>query len=118
MEEIFEFALAEIRRSGYAGSLGAGVVITGGTSLLRGTDQLAHEIFGMPVKIGKPSGITYSGLGPEVENPIYSTAVGLALYGLKDRKTQTVIEQTKKEKEESKGKRKILQRIGDFMKEL
>ncbi|MFH1052592.1 MAG: cell division protein FtsA [bacterium] len=118
MEEIFEFALAEIRRSGYAGSLGAGVVITGGTSLLRGTEGLAHEIFGMPVKIGKPSGITYSGLGPEVENPIYSTAVGLALYGLKDRKTQTVIEQTKKDKEEQKGRKTIFQKVHEFLEEL
>ena len=119
MAEIFEFALAEIRRSGYAGSLGAGVVITGGTSLLRGTEELAHEIFGMPVKIGKPSGIKYSGLGPEVENPIYSTAVGLALYGLKDRKTQTVIETVKEEKKESKKeKSSILKYVQDFMKEL
>jgi len=82
MEEIFEFALSEIRRSGYAGRLGAGVVITGGCSLLKGTEELASEIFGMPVKIGMPTQINYTGLGPEVKNPIYSTAVGLALYGL------------------------------------
>ncbi len=86
MEEIFEFALAEIKRSGYAGSLGAGVVVTGGSSLLRGAEELAAEIFGMPVKIGMPSGISYSGLAPEIENPIYSTAVGLSLYGIEKNK--------------------------------
>jgi cell division protein FtsA len=84
MEEIYEFALAELRRSGLAGDLGAGIVLTGGCALLRGAEELAQEVFGMPVKIGAPSGISYSGLAPEVENPIYSTAVGLALFGLEN----------------------------------
>ncbi len=86
MEEIFEFALAEIRRSGFSGHLGAGVVITGGAALLRGTEELAQEVFGMPVKIGMPSSITYTGLAPEIKTPLYSTAVGLAMFGLKDLK--------------------------------
>lgn len=83
MEEIFELALGEIEKSGLKNSLGAGVVITGGCSLLRGTEDLASEVFGMQIKIGVPTGVTY-GLAPEVENPIYSTAVGLALYGLEN----------------------------------
>ncbi len=84
MEEIFEFALAEIRRSGFSGKLGAGVVITGGSALLKGTEELAQEIFGMPVKIGMPSSITYTGLAPEIKTPLYSTVVGLAMFGLKE----------------------------------
>ncbi|MFA6571556.1 MAG: cell division protein FtsA [Bacteroidota bacterium] len=84
LEEIFEFALAEIRRSGFGGNLGAGIVITGGCSLMSGMEDLAQDVFGMPVKIGIPSRISYSGLAPEVENPMYSTAVGLALYGIKN----------------------------------
>ena len=82
-EEIFEFALGEIRRSGYSGRLGAGIVLTGGSSLVGGIEELAQEVFGMPVKIGIPSGVTYSGLVQEVENPVYSTAVGLVLHELK-----------------------------------
>ncbi len=84
MEEIFEFALAEIRRSGYSGRLGAGIVLTGGCSLLKGVDELAQEVFGMPVKIGIPASVTYTGLAPEIKNPIYSTSVGLAMFGLRD----------------------------------
>lgn len=84
MEEIFEFALGEIRRSGYSGKLGAGIVLTGGCSLLKGVDELAQEIFGMQVKIGFPSSVSYSGLAPEVKNPLYSTAVGLVMFGMKD----------------------------------
>lgn len=82
LEEILEFAFSEIKRSGYAGSLGAGIVITGGTALIRGVEELATDIFNMPVKIGMPKGISYSGLVPEITSPVYSTAVGLALYGI------------------------------------
>ena len=82
MEEIFEFAFNELNRSGFLDRLGAGVVVTGGTCLLKGTEELANKVFGMPVKLGIPTGISYSGLAPEVESPVYSTAVGLALYGL------------------------------------
>lgn len=82
MEELFEFALAEIKRSGYDTKLGAGVVVTGGTTLLEGTEELAREVFDMPVKVGIPTGLSYSGLAPEVESPIYSTVVGLALWGI------------------------------------
>ncbi len=84
MEELFELALSEIRRSGMSNRLGAGIVLTGGTTLLKGTEELARKVFQMPIKIGIPSGISYSGLAPEVESPVYSTAVGLVLYGLKD----------------------------------
>ncbi len=82
MEEIFEFAYAEIKKSGFDSRLGAGVVVTGGNTLIRGIDELASAIFEKPVKIGYPTGITYSGLAPEIESPVYSTAVGLAVYGL------------------------------------
>lgn len=82
MEELFEFALVELRNSGFADRLGAGVVVTGGTCLLKGTEDLAREVFGMPVKLGIPSGISYSGLAPEVESPVYSTGVGLSLFGI------------------------------------
>jgi len=88
MEEILEFALREIEASGLSTNLGAGIVLTGGCSQLRGTEDLAAEVFGMQIKIGAPSGLTY-GLAPEVENPMYSTAVGLALYGLNMNKDES-----------------------------
>ncbi|PKL85536.1 MAG: cell division protein FtsA [Ignavibacteriae bacterium HGW-Ignavibacteriae-1] len=84
MEEIFEFIQAEIMKSQFGNQLGAGVVITGGTSLLRGTDELAQHILQMPVKIGIPSGFTYSGLVPEIENPMYATSVGLVLWDIQN----------------------------------
>jgi cell division protein FtsA len=82
MEEIFEFAFAEIRRSGYSRNLSAGVVITGGCSQMRGAAELAEQVFGIPVKTGIPGGTIRGGLAPEVQSPTYATAVGLVLYAL------------------------------------
>ncbi len=82
MEEIFEIAALEIKRSGYAKHLSAGIVLTGGGALVKGAAELAKEVLGMPVKIGIPTGFA-GGLVREIENPVYSTAVGLVYHGLK-----------------------------------
>ncbi len=121
MEEIFEFALNEIRKSDYAGSLGAGIVLTGGCALLRGVEELAQDVFGMPVKIGSPSGISYSGLAPEIENPIYSTAVGLALYGLETDDKYSSEDSQSNDKADNGQKTKkssILNRVRNFIEDL
>lgn len=87
MEEILEIVAIEIKRSGYASQLSAGVVITGGGSLLKGVPQLANEILGMDAKIGVPIGLT-DGLVNEVRNPIYSTGVGLVMHMLNNESKQ------------------------------
>lgn len=84
MEEILEFASMEIKRSGYSRHLSAGVVLTGGGSLIKGTSELAKEVLGMPVKIGIPTGFA-AGFVREIENPIYATGVGLVIHELKHR---------------------------------
>jgi len=78
-EELFELVLAELRRSGYEGLVGAGIVLTGGASKMRGAMELAEEVFHMPVRVGMPRHV--GGLRGEVEDPIHSTGVGLLLYG-------------------------------------
>lgn len=84
MEEILEIAAMEIKRSGYSKHLSAGIVLTGGGSLIKGTSDLAREVLGMPVKIGIPTGFS-AGLIREIENPIYATGVGLVIHELKHR---------------------------------
>jgi len=78
-EELFSLVLAELRRSGYEGLIGAGIVLTGGASKMRGAVELAEEVFHMPVRLGMPRHV--GGLRGEVEDPIHSTGVGLLLYG-------------------------------------
>ena len=48
---------------------------------MEGVVDLAEEIFHAPVRIGTPHKV--NGLADIVRNPIYSTGVGLLLYGLK-----------------------------------
>ena len=78
-EELFSLVQAELRRSGFENLVAAGMVLTGGTSKMEGVIELAEEIFHMPVRVGSPQNT--KGLSEIVNNPIYSTGVGLVLYG-------------------------------------
>ncbi len=75
VEEILEAVQQEIKRSGYDGLLPAGVVLCGGTAQLPGLQNLARDLFGLPVQIGIPQQI--SGLTDKVANPASAVAVGL-----------------------------------------
>ncbi|MBI3327612.1 MAG: cell division protein FtsA [Nitrospinae bacterium] len=79
VEEIFALALHNIQQGGFFDAIPAGVVITGGATIMPGMVEAAEEVFELPVRIGLPIGI--SGLTDIVTNPIYATGVGLALYG-------------------------------------
>ncbi len=78
-EEIFRLVDGDIKRMGYEKSLNSGIVLTGGTALLEGLEEVAEEIFDLPVRRGDPTGV--SGLIDRVSTPDYATAVGLILHG-------------------------------------
>jgi cell division protein FtsA len=80
MEEIFELIKMEVVKSGYDSFITSGIVLTGGTASLEGVVELAEQVFNLPVRRAVPSGIT--GLVDVVKSPMYSTGVGLVLYGL------------------------------------
>ena len=82
MEEIFTLAKREVYRAGLENSIPSGLVLTGGTSLLEGTTEVAEAVFNLQTRLGKPLGIT--GLVDVVNNPMYATGVGLVLYGAKN----------------------------------
>jgi len=81
MEEILTLAHREIKKSNYVHLMTAGLVLTGGGSLLEGTVELAEEIFDMSVKLGVPS--RFNGLTDLAQSPIHATGVGLVHYGIK-----------------------------------
>ncbi|MGM0679319.1 MAG: cell division protein FtsA [Pseudomonadota bacterium] len=87
-EELFTLIQAELRRSGFEDLCAAGIVLTGGSSKMEGTVELAEEIFHMPVRQGLPQYV--SGLVDVVRNPIYSTGVGLLLFGYQNRALREV----------------------------
>jgi len=77
--ELYELVLNELRRSGMEEMIASGIVITGGSAMMRGMVELGEEIFHMPVRLGMPRHV--GGLSEVVSNPRYATAVGLVLMG-------------------------------------
>ncbi len=78
MKETFELLKRDLDQEDYFDYLGAGIVLTGGTSELRGIKHLAEEIFGMPVQLCRARNVT--GVTSAFENPQFSTAIGLVKY--------------------------------------
>lgn len=80
-EELFFIIQSELRRAGFQDRIAAGIVLTGGASKMKGVVPLAETVFKMPVRLGSPHHVCGA---PEISgNPIYSTGVGLLLYGQK-----------------------------------
>jgi len=75
VEEMFGMVLQEIKRSGYDGLLPAGMVLTGGSSLLPSIRVLANRVLGVPVRIAKPENLI--GMTDRLDSPAFSTSVGL-----------------------------------------
>jgi len=83
VEEILAMAQGELDQSLSGPALAGGVVVTGGSSLIEGMEDMAEQIFNMPARLGFPLGA--GGLSDVVNNPMYATAVGLLLYGARNR---------------------------------
>jgi cell division protein FtsA len=77
--ELYELVLQELRRSGMEEMIASGIVITGGSAMMRGMLELGEEIFHMPVRMGMPRYV--GGLSEVISNPRYATGVGLILMG-------------------------------------
>ena len=88
MEEILSFVSKEIVRSGFEDLLAAGIVLTGGTSLLPGINELAEQVFDMPARRGNPTGV--GGLSDVVNSPAHTIGVGLIVYGSKQLEGESV----------------------------
>jgi cell division protein FtsA len=82
LSEIFDIVAKQIEQSGQESRLPAGVVITGGSSLIPGITNIAKKVFGVPARVGYPKGT--EGLIDEISTPAYSVAQGLIVYGAQD----------------------------------
>lgn len=79
VEELYTLVQQKLRESGHEELLSAGIVLTGGSALMRGMVELGEEIFHMPVRVGVPR---YAGpLAEVVRTPRYATAMGLVMEG-------------------------------------
>lgn len=82
-EELLTLLHNELRRSGFEDMVAGGVVLTGGSAKMEGLIELAEEVFRMPVRLGMPQHVI--GMDEVVNNPIYSTGVGLLMYARQHR---------------------------------
>ncbi|UZJ39420.1 cell division protein FtsA [Prosthecochloris sp. SCSIO W1102] len=128
MMEIFELIREAVKRSGYFEYLNAGAVITGGGSLMPGTDTLASNILGLDVRTGFPEGVS-GGIKGAINNPIYATVMGLVAYSfensdfqdsdvidLRDGQTEPV--DAEESHPEGETGRKIVDRLKDWWEKL
>jgi cell division protein FtsA len=69
-----------LQKNHYLDTLGAGIILTGGSSMLHGAAELAEQVFGMPVKVAAPKG--FGGLSGAAASPMHATGVGLVQYGM------------------------------------
>ena len=80
VEEIFTLVARDLARAGFRDAAPAGVVVTGGTSILEGVPEVAERVFDLPVRRGIPE--VGGSLGESLKSPVYATGVGLVLWGL------------------------------------
>jgi len=81
MEEILDAVVFQIENSGVMEKLSAGIVITGGGSLLKDLPQLVRYKTGMDVRVGYPCEHLAANTPADINHPMYSTAIGLILKG-------------------------------------
>jgi cell division protein FtsA len=85
-QELFELIQDTVREAGLEDQIAAGYVLTGGTSKMEGVVEFAEEVFQMPVRVATPKDVT--GLQEYVNDPTYSTVVGLLHYGMQANEQQ------------------------------
>lgn len=116
MEEIIDAVMFEVENSGYMDKLSAGIVLTGGGAMLRHLPQLVKFKTGMDVRIGFPTEKLVKDSNEEVNQPMFSTSVGLLLKGyeyLRENKEFTgikdeaIVEEEKKEDNKKKIREKL-----------
>ncbi len=123
MEEIIDAICFELENSGYFDKLSAGIVITGGGSLLKHLPQLMKFKTGLDVKIGYPTESMIAEMEEDINQPTYSTSVGLILEGAKymkekqeENKTLFKVEKDDKPEEQVELKNKKNKLLENFKK--
>jgi len=78
VEEIFEMVRDRLADSPFAAEPKARIVLSGGASQLTGVPELATQILGRPVRVGRPLG--FGRLPPEAKTASFAVPTGLLVY--------------------------------------
>src|SRR5690606_38263356 len=112
MKELFVLVDNEIRSAGFKNKIKAGIVLTGGGSLIKGCSELAEEVFGLPARIGVPL-VHGEGLTNEIESPEFATVAGL-IRGIPGGKSSDYISLIKRRKGNKNKITQIVKRVQQF----
>jgi cell division protein FtsA len=107
--DIFEWLKKEMDKAAKRGTRVAGVVLTGGTSLLQEVHTLGRQALELPVRVGRPETAWFPGA---IRQPPFSSAAGLLMYGY-----ALSTHGTKEKKSASKVKN-VLNRVVTVLEEL
>lgn len=116
MRELFILIDNEIRHAGLKNKIKAGIVLTGGGSLLKGCTELAEEVFGVQTRIGVPQDLGF-GLSNEIESPEFATVAGL-VRGIPGFSSSEASAQMKPVKKNNANISDMFKKIQDFFNEL
>jgi cell division protein FtsA len=117
MRELFILVDNEIRSAGFKNKIKAGIVLTGGGSLLRGCTELAEDVFGVPTRIGVPQELGGK-LPAEISSPEFATVMGL-LRGIPGSKTNGSHSFVKRKSDKRRNKVSVfLKRVQQFFDEI
>ncbi len=112
LEELFEMVKDTVSQSGYDVAMPSGIVITGGTGLLRDVTKTSQSVFGTSSRVGYPSGLT--GMVDEITDPSYASVQGLVKHALDDEMDVG----SGKDSDSSSSEESILQKFLDWVKSL
>ena len=87
LEELFSLIYDQIENSGYANSIPAGVVLTGGGALTVNAKEICSKVIPLPLRIGNPPKL--GGIVDDILNPSYTSTIGLLMYNLEHGITQS-----------------------------
>jgi len=87
VDELMRLLVLELPHSDVPTIMPSGIVLTGGASKLPGIAELAQEVTKVPVKVGTPVGLP--GVSDSLCDPAYATSVGLLLWKMKNKDSQT-----------------------------
>jgi len=106
VDELMRLLVLELPHADIPKIIPSGIVLTGGAANLPGIAELAQEVTRMPVRVGVP--VSLYGVADSLRDPAYSTSVGLLLWKMKNKGTQTWKEET--------GLRRLFSQLFRFLK--
>lgn len=101
LNEIFTMVRLALERENFGNQVPAGVILTGGGAETVGSIDSAKRMLSLPVRVGKPRGI--SGLIDDIITPAFATSVGLILYGAREEASEELTPFSKRFKLPTKG---------------